>query len=109
MPRRKGFTLRSAGGALAVKFRKGPLRANGEADECLGYYDPDRREIVIDSRLPDAAMARVVWHEWAHAALLDAGLSIPDFDLEEAAMDAFANSLLAQVGSPVPSALTPPK
>jgi hypothetical protein len=105
VPRRKALVLRSSGGDVTVHLRKGPLTLDGK--ECLGYYDPDTREIVIDRRLRGDARARVIWHEWGHAATLDRGVDIPDPAIEEAVCDAIADAMLALVGSP--AATVPPK
>jgi Zn-dependent peptidase ImmA (M78 family) len=84
---------------VRIRYVKGPLLLGDTP--CNGQYDHDRREILVDRSLPDDAAARVIWHEYAHALLLDRDLVIPDDQLEEAICNAVADALLAQVGAPV--------
>ena len=60
-------------GPLKVSQRRGALKApDGEA--CWGLYLPPKRTIALAGGMPPALRWHTLFHEWAHAWLIDAGL-----------------------------------
>jgi Zn-dependent peptidase ImmA (M78 family) len=60
------------GQEIKVELQKGPLFVDGE--HCLGYYDTEKKLIVIDKGLPLTTKLQTLYHELGHALLYRLGL-----------------------------------
>lgn len=88
--------IEAPGGAVLVVLRpKGAVRT--EDAEAWGTWEPHTRTIELDRSPPLAHQWRVLFHELAHVALDDAGLSngMPD-ELVEAVCDAVATQRMRE-------------
>lgn len=88
--------LEAPGGPVTVTLRpKGAVSAGH--DEAWGTWEPHTRRIEIDRSAPLAHQWRVLFHELAHVALDDAGLSngMPE-ELVEAVCDAVATARMRE-------------
>lgn len=82
--------LNAPGGVVLVVLKPAGRVRTGES-ECWGTWEPHTRTVEIDKSAPIAHQWRTLFHELAHVALDDAGLSngMPD-ELVEAVCDAMA-------------------
>lgn len=60
-------------GPLKVSQRRGALKAP-DGEDCWGLYLPPKRTIALAGGMPPALRWHTLFHEWAHAWLIDAGL-----------------------------------
>ena len=60
-------------GPLKVSQRRGALKAP-DGEDCWGLYLPPKRTIALAGGMPPALRWHMLFHEWAHAWLIDAGL-----------------------------------
>ena len=61
-------------GDLKVTVRRTAEFKAPDGDICLGLYQPGKRRIIIAGGVPPALRWHTLFHEWAHAWLIDAGL-----------------------------------
>jgi len=81
--------LAAPGGDVTV-LQKPKLR-HSDGTECWGLWDEASRTITLDPTAEPRHRWKVLFHEWAHVALDDSGLSngLPDA-MVESLCDAFA-------------------
>ena len=83
-------TLMLPGGEVAVQ-RMPSIIANGH--ECWGTWEEHERLITIETTASLRHQWKVLFHEWTHAVLDDAGLSnIMSDEMVEQLCDAFATA-----------------
>lgn len=70
---KKPGTLWAPHGDITVVYKTEIYNEQGE--RLNGCYVPDRRTILIDSRLEGYLLDEILEHEWLHAVLEDAGAS----------------------------------
>lgn len=88
------FVEAPAGRVRVVQARK-PRDSDGKV--CWGTYDHAMRAIVIERALVLRQKWSVMYHEQAHVALYDAGVSnLLSEDLHEAVCDAFASARMRE-------------
>lgn len=84
-------TLQAPGGPVSIVKRKGGVVADGVA--AWGTWERHTRTIEIDTTPALAHQWRVLFHELAHVALDDSGLSNGlTIEMEEAFCDAVASA-----------------
>lgn len=85
------------GGPVRVTLRRGALH-DDDGNEAWGLYDVAKRRIYISRAIPPAHRWKVLWHEWTHVALIDAGLDNGiEERLHEAICDAIATARVREV------------
>lgn len=63
-------------------------------EECYGKYDFDTRTIQIWEKMHPDAQRQVLWHEWIHSVIFDAGLhTLLSKEQHEAVCDSIATAL----------------
>lgn len=88
--------LEAPGGAVTVVLKPAGKVGTGGA-ECWGTWEPHTRTVELDKSAPPAHQWRVLFHELAHVALDDAGLSNGMNDeLVEAVCDAIASQRMRE-------------
>jgi|GEM_PF-2479860 len=62
-------------GPIRVVVRRGveSFKAR-DGDDCLGLYQPTKRRIDIAGKVPPALRFHTLFHEFAHAWMIDAGI-----------------------------------
>jgi Zn-dependent peptidase ImmA (M78 family) len=82
-------SVRSSAGAVPVRIVR-DLRTPGKPDEKLmGYFDPQKREILICGGMAKHAQWLTLRHEQIHALLFDAGIRLRS-ETEERICDVLA-------------------
>jgi Zn-dependent peptidase ImmA (M78 family) len=91
-------------GPITVTVRRVESFKAGDGDLCWGLYQPESRRIVVAGKVPPALRWHTFWHEWAHAWLIDSGLTnlIHGKDAElsrnvEIACDSLATAMVRQM------------
>jgi hypothetical protein len=87
--------LDAPGGAVTIVRVVGDLTAQGVA--CWGTWEPHTRTIEVSKGAPMAHQWKVLFHELAHVALDDSGLSngLTD-EMQEALCDAVATARMRE-------------
>lgn len=81
-------------GPVPVELVKGLRAADGE--DCFGLWLPDERRIKINADADPIVQWLSLWHEWVHAQLWHAGVSLPKKP-EEAVCNTIAAALAAML------------
>jgi hypothetical protein len=88
-------TLRGTGGPIRVRQIQ---RVRSEGEECWGTWSAEERIIRIERGATAEHKWRVFFHEWAHAALDDAGVSnLFSLDGNETLCDAIASARVQEM------------
>lgn len=61
-------------GPIKISQRRGALTAP-DGEDCWGLYLPPKRTIALAAGMPPALRWHTLIHEWAHAWIIDAGLT----------------------------------
>ena len=88
-------TIEAPGGRVTIVFK--PFLKHPDGTECWGTWEIATRTIELLSTAPKRHQWRVLYHELAHAALDDSGLSqgLPE-PLEESLCEAIATARMRE-------------
>lgn len=60
------------GETIKIELKKGPLYLGDQP--VYGYYDPDKKLVVVDKTLPLPMKTKVLYHEILHAVFIRLGI-----------------------------------